>query len=125
MYETQTRSGVGQLVVFGLILVGTVSCVLVFGLGSMFGHTEINATSEPAATQLARRMSELKIGPALTDEMLGQIQEAIVKRAKEGDVQAAAFVYELAARQRGNRKAESVAAAKKKGKALDAKAGAE
>lgn len=109
----RTGVGVGHLIVFGLILVSAIGSVLSLGSGAMFGSgVRVESTAEPAASVLAERVLAEKLAPNLSDEDLRRVYEAVLKKAESGDVAAAAFVYDLAARQRGRRPQERVATSK-------------
>ena len=85
--------------VFTLVLTAIV-LVAVFGTGSRMGHFQYSV--EPPATRLAKAAVKLDAVPKLDDEVLERTVRAVLERAAGGDVEAAAFVFELAARQRGN-----------------------
>jgi glycerate kinase len=54
--------------------------------------------------RLARAAVERKVAPTVDDATLQNTVDALVTRAKQGDAEAAAFVFELAAAQRQNAK---------------------
>jgi len=121
MYEQSPRSGVTPMIVLSVFLISAISVAAVFVGGNRFGSpTTTNVHSgEPGASLLAKRVAELKITPTISDEDLRQIQEAVMKRAKAGEVEAAAFVFDLAARQRKSEKPAAVSTDKPAGRASD------
>jgi len=121
MYEQQSpRSGAIPMIVLSVFLISAISVAAVFTTGSRFGSTTTNVYGgEPAASLLAKRVMELKITPKISDEDLRQIQEAVMKRAKAGEVEAAAFVFDLAARQRIPEKQAAVSTAGPAGRSSD------
>jgi hypothetical protein len=69
------------------------------------GNSGNNLTTGFSARRLARRAMEQKVAPTVDDVMLQATVDALISRAKQGDADAAAFVFELAAAQRENAKA--------------------
>ena len=68
------------------------------------GNSGNNLTTGYSPRRLARRAIEQKVAPAVNDAMLQATVDALIDRAKQGDAEAAAFVFELAAAQRENAK---------------------
>ena len=52
-----------------------------------------------AARRSARQANELGVAPKVSDEVLEQTVRSLIARAHQGDAEAAAFVFELAAAQ--------------------------
>lgn len=102
MYDQGHRSGVFSIIVFSLFLIVAICVTAVYTTGSRFGSpTTYNfSKGETPASLLARRVEEVDVVETISDEDLTQIHEAIMKRAKAGEVEAAAFVFDLAVRQR-------------------------
>lgn len=82
-----------------LIVVTGVTVAAIFGSGSHFG-SEHQFARPPATARLAAAVVKLDIGPTIDDQQLERIVESAMKRAETGDLEAAAFVFELAAQQR-------------------------
>ena len=97
MNSEHLRRG-GEFLAIVVIVVIFVSCFAVFGSGSHFGSVSHKAPT-PATTQLAEAVVATGLDAEVSDDVLRQIVQAVMKRAAEGDVEAAAFVFELAARQ--------------------------
>lgn len=95
------RSGAnwGVLIASTLIVIAGVSVAAIFGSGSHFG-SEHQFGRPSATTRLAAAAVELKVGPTISDEQLAGIVESALARAESGDMEAAAFVFELAVQQR-------------------------
>ncbi|MCK6457828.1 MAG: hypothetical protein L6Q92_15020 [Phycisphaerae bacterium] len=106
--------GLGGLVVMGLIIVATVASALVLGGNGIVGNIRLTPTAVPAAELLARRAIEMNVIPRISDSQLAEVLDAVMKRAKSGDVDAAAFVLDVAQRQR-NLKPDSASVAPKSG----------
>jgi hypothetical protein len=70
--------------------------VVVAGVGNS-GNT---IATGPSTRRLARRAIERDVAPPVDDAMLQATVRALIDRAKQGDVEAAAFVFELNAQQR-------------------------
>ncbi len=100
MAETQVRRDSGRAV--GIFLVIAALLVVAVGSGSHFGGGShiTNMDSESAASVLAARAHELRVAPKITDEILLETLDAVRAKAADGEVEAAAFIFELAARQR-------------------------
>ena len=85
---------------FGVFVLGLAALCLtaIWGTGSHIGNNSFHM--KPATTRLASALMEMKIDPQLTDESVQAVVAEVVRRAREGDVEAAAFVAELAVLQR-------------------------
>jgi hypothetical protein len=68
------------------------------------GNSGNDITTGFSPRRLARRAIELKVAPTVDDAMLQGTVEALLARARQGDAEAAAFLFELAAAQRDNAK---------------------
>ena len=77
--------------------------VVVAGVGN--SANEITAPASPR--RLVRRVMERDVAPQVTDDMLRTTTSSLVERATRGDVEAAAFLFELAAAQREKAQAQS------------------
>ena len=64
------------------------------------GNSGNSITSGTSPRRLARRAIERNVAPPVDDAMLQATVRALIDRAKQGDVEAAAFVFELNAQQR-------------------------
>lgn len=69
--------------------------VVLSGIGN--SGNDITISSQ---RRLVRRVMERKVAPQVDDQTLRATVEALLERAKKGDVDAAAFVFELASEQR-------------------------
>lgn len=94
----------------GLMTLVTVA-VVVFSSGAQIGGFEYTLATESGAAMLAERDFKLKAAVPDSDEDLQRIQKAVMQRAETGDVQAAAFGFDLAARQRAAGKRPATKAA--------------
>ena len=81
--------------------------VVVAGVGN--SANEITAPANPR--RLVRRVMERDVAPQVTDEMLRTTTASLVERATRGDVDAAAFLFELAAAQREKAQAQAATTA--------------
>ncbi|UCG31801.1 MAG: hypothetical protein JSU68_09040 [Phycisphaerales bacterium] len=99
MTETSQRNR-GVVWPWVIVTALTVCTALVFGTGGHFGSPTRVSEHTPATTRLAEALVALELAPELDDETLQQVVQAVMQRAREGDVEAAAFVAELAAKQR-------------------------
>ena len=70
--------------------------VVVAGVGN--SGNQIAGSS--SARRLARQAADRNLVPAIPDSTLAELASTLIRRAREGDVEAAAFVFELAAAQR-------------------------
>ena len=70
--------------------------VVVAGVGN--SGNEIAAPASPR--RLVRRVMERDVAPEITDAMLQQSVASLIERTRQGDVEATAFLFELAAAQR-------------------------
>lgn len=87
-----------------ILVLAAVAGVAIFGTGSHMGHFEYPV--EASASRLATKLVELELAPELSDQVLKQTLQAVMDRAAEGDVEAAAFVFELASLQRATHRAD-------------------
>jgi hypothetical protein len=83
-----------------IVLVGAV-VVALFGSGWKFGPEVLGQyLTPPSEGVVVDRLVALELAPEITDEMLAEVRDAMLAKAAEGDVEAAAVVLELASRQR-------------------------
>ena len=87
----------GFFAVFCLALT-SLCLVAIWGTGSHIGNRNIRVKSP--ATRLAEALVELDVDPEITDAELETVVEQVRMRAVDGDLDAAAFVAQLAAMQR-------------------------
>lgn len=92
----RSQRGLAAIVV---IVIAALGCVAVFSGGANFGGISY-ASPETASSELARNLLELERAPKVSDEFLDQAVQAVLDRASRGEVDAVAFVAELAAKQR-------------------------
>ena len=59
-----------------------------------------NSVGTSGTARAARRAARMKDVPEVSDDTLREVVEAVVVKAKQGDADAAAFVFELAAAQK-------------------------
>ena len=100
----KSRSKHVSVGVFAFVVVA-VCLTAIFGSGIDFGegYTTQNFAPESASSRLAGALVELGLDPALDHARLKQMTQTIMDRAAAGDIEAAAFVFELAVRQRAPR----------------------
>ncbi len=102
-----TRRSLGQAVlaaasfVLLLLLAGLLACgggrTAVVGLGNS-GNRIIEA--DEVAEELAEILAESPVTPEISDELMREVFDAIVARARDGDIEAAAVVMRVAVEQR-------------------------
>ena len=80
--------------------------VVVAGVGNS-GNVIVTSASP---RRLVRRVMERNAAPEITDAMLQASVTSLIDRAKQGDPQAAAFVFDLAAAQREKARQQVTAA---------------
>ena len=102
-----TSQGNGQLRAWGLaaILFGLLSALVIAmssrgTLISGFVNSAIRINSEFSAANIAELAVDLGAAPQISDDVLTEIMENVLKRAQSGDPDAAAIALEIAARQR-------------------------
>ena len=107
MAEAHIQRSSGRAV--GIFLVIAAMLIVVFGSGSHFGGGShiTNLDGESAVSVLAARAHKLRVTPEITDEALQQALDALQARAAKGDVDAAAFIFELAAIQRAQQEEQT------------------
>ena len=110
------------LVLFVSLLLSGVACVLmamsmrqqppisdaevvVAGVGNSGNSVGVGVSTR----RLARQVVERDVAPTIDDTTLRTTSDSLIARAKEGDVEAAAFDFELAAAQREKAKASAAA----------------
>jgi len=113
--------GVALVVCFSLLLNG-VACMLIAMsmkqqapisdadvVVSGVGNSGNDISAPPSPRRLVRRVMERKLAPPVTDDMLKQTVAGLLDRARQGDADAAAFVFELAAAQQAQATGTSTA----------------
>jgi hypothetical protein len=80
--------------------------VSLFSKGTLIsgvGNSANRIYAEPAAAQLAEVLSDGNVAPQLGDEVLKSTFDALLTKARAGDIEAALVVFTVAARQRRER----------------------
>jgi hypothetical protein len=89
--------------VFTWVVMFTVAMVTSGSGVSGFANTNNRIYADPTRDELAELLVSTKSAPAVSDEALRAIHEAISRRAAAGEVDAALVVLQVAALQRGTK----------------------
>jgi hypothetical protein len=113
--------GVAMVLCLSLLLSGVACALMAVSMGqqprageadvvvSGIGNSGNTFGTGPSARRLARRVVERDAADPIDDFTLRAAARALIDRAKEGDPEAAAFVFELAAAQREKAKGSAPA----------------
>ncbi len=95
------RMGIGRFLIASFVVLCGMSLFCVYGNGVQIGNERTTWEATPAATtRLAHAIVEMDLAPELDEATLAAVTQAVLERARQGDVEAAAFVFELAAMQK-------------------------
>lgn len=106
-FEQRPSGGIGRAFVYTFGAVAIASMMSIFASGSQFGEFHSFIAPTPAAARLAAAIQKLETPPKVSQEMLDEVFSGLVQKAKAGDVEAAAFVFELAHRQQNPQSCET------------------
>ena len=95
------RMGFGRFLIVSFVALCGMSMFWIYGAGVQIGNERTTWEATPAATtRLAHAMVEMELTPEFDEATLLAVTQAVMERARQGDVEAAAFVFELAAMQK-------------------------
>ncbi len=96
------RSAVAMVLITVLIVLGVIGTLVLSGPVDIVNNNNNDRSQrlQLASEELAKLATELKRAPAIDEPTLDAVLNAVMRRAREGDVTAAAFVFRVAQIQR-------------------------
>ncbi len=101
------RSTAGTVILVAIVALGIVGVVLLSRPVDIVNNNDNSDRVEAPSEELAKLVHELDRAPHVDDATLNDVLQAVLRRAHEGDVSAAAFVFRLAQQQRERDSSES------------------